>query len=232
MNKLELSYEDFSNSSNINELLLKHGLIIVRNANLSIDNFENIAEQLGKNLVTVQHVVNEKRTIQDLSNDGLFANGEVDWHHDWSYGRGNYHGAILYNVKNAELSSTWYCDMSDAPQSLKDMYRNETGEYFPPVRLHDMCFTEKQIKLLKKQKITRPFVINHHVTDEEILYCSWGTIQNNTVDLEPIKQWVIENAYEHKWETGDLLIWDNLKMIHKRNSFTGERMLWRTQFII
>jgi len=34
------------------------------------------------------------------------------------------------------------------------------------------------------------------------------------------------------WEPYDILIWDNLKMNHKRVAFEGERLLWRTQFLI
>lgn len=199
---------------------------------LTLEEFETIANSLGKPLVTSKHVLNESRTVQELSNNGLFGDGEVDWHHDWSYGRGNYFGTILHNVKNAHLSPTWFCDMSKAPESLKDLYREAVGEYYPPQHLHNTCFTTKQLQLLKKQKVTRPYVINHHVTGEEILYCSWSTLRNPTVDITPIKEWVEANAYKHEWDENDILVWDNLKMNHKRIAFEGERLLWRTQFTI
>ena len=81
--------------------LLEKGLVKVKLKDLRIKEFEEISESLGKNLVTSKHVLNEKRTVQELSNNGLFGDGDVEWHHDWSYGRGNYFGTILYNVKNA-----------------------------------------------------------------------------------------------------------------------------------
>lgn len=199
---------------------------------LELNDFERIAESLGKPLVTSKHVLNKKRTVQELSNNGLFGDGDVDWHHDWSYGRGNYFGTILYNVKNAELSPTWFCDMSKVPDSLKYIYKDAVGEYYPPTHLHGQCFTEKQLRILKKQAVTRPYIINHHVTGEEILYCSIGTLQNHDWVLTPLREWIEENAYKHIWEENDILIWDNLKMNHKRESFEGERLLWRTQFLI
>ena len=199
---------------------------------LELNDFERITESLGKPLVTSKHVLNKKRTVQELSNNGLFGDGDVDWHHDWSYGRGNYFGTILYNVKNAELSPTWFCDMSKVPDSLKYIYKNAVGEYYPPTHLHGQCFTEKQLRILKKQAVTRPYIINHHVTGEEILYCSIGTLQNHDWVLTPLREWIEENAYKHIWEENDILIWDNLKMNHKRESFEGERLLWRTQFLI
>lgn len=199
---------------------------------ITIEQFEEIANSLGKPLVTDKHVLNKNRTVQELSNNGLFSNGDVDWHNDWSYGRGNYFGTILYNVKNAHLSPTWFCDMSKAPQELKDMYKDAVGSYYPPIHLHNQCFTEKQLRLLEKQKITRPFNIKHHITGEDILYCSISTLRDNELDLQPIIDWIEDNSYMHEWKENDVLIWDNLKMIHKRVAFEGERLLWRTQFII
>lgn len=224
---------DINNLQNLKQDLLKYGLVKISSPKtLTLNEFENIANSLGKPLVTDKHVLNDARTVQELSNKGLFSNGEVNWHNDWSYGRGNYFGTILHNVKNAELSPTWFCDMSKAPKYLFDLYKDAVGHYSPPTHLHNQCFTEKQLRLLEKQKISRPFVIKHHITGENILYCSISTIQNNQLDLYPIVNWIEENAYKHEWEKNDILIWDNLKMIHKRVAFEGERLLWRTQFLI
>lgn len=212
---------------------MKHGLVKVScPKKLTLEEFETVANSLGKPLVTTKHVVNEARTVQELSNNGLFGTDDVNWHHDWSYGRGNYFGTILYNVSNAHLSPTWFCDMSKAPEGLFYMYQDAVGEYYPPQSLHGQCFTEKQLRLLEKQKVTRPYVIEHHVTGERILYCSLGTLQNHDWDMTLYRNWVEENAYKHEWEENDILVWDNLKMNHKRVAFEGERMLWRTQFWI
>ena len=225
-----LKIEDIAD---LKQELMKHGLVKVSSQNpLTVQQFESIAHSLGKPLVTDKHVLNEARTVQELSTNGLFSNKDVDWHHDWSYGRGNYFGTILYNVKNAQLSPTWFCDMSKAPKELKDMYKNAVGRYYPPGHLHNQCFTEKQLRLLEKQKVSRPFNIKHYVTNEDILYCSISTLRDNELDLKPIIDWVEENAYKHEWQDNDILIWDNLKMQHKRVAFEGERLLWRTQFII
>jgi len=227
---LEINFEDFL-IEDFKHLLNKHGLIIIRGKDLTISEFENFTLNLGKPLVTTKHVLNENRTVQELSNQGLFGNSDVDWHNDWSYGRGNYFGTVLYNVKNAELSPTKFTDMSKVPNYLFEKYKNCSGKYYPPSEFNN-CFTEKQLTLLKKQEITRPFVFTHPNTLEKILYCSPGTIQENTIDLSEIISYAERNCYSHIWEKNDILIWDNLKMMHKRGSFTGERLLWRTQFII
>ena len=83
---------------------MTNGLVKVSlNSSITLTDFEYIASELGKPLITDKHVINDNRTVQELSNNGLFNTGDVDWHNDWSYGRGNYFGTILYNVKNAHL---------------------------------------------------------------------------------------------------------------------------------
>ena len=228
---ITLRLED--NLSNLKDKLLEHGLVKIEcSKSLTIEEFELIATSLGKPLVTDKHVLNTNRTVQELSHNALFGNDDVEWHHDWSYGRGNYFGTILYNVKNAHLSPTWFCDMSKAPNELKLLYKDAVGSYYPPIHLQDKCFTEKQLRILEKQKVKRSFIINHHITNEEILYCSIGSLQNHTIDVTPIKEWIEENSYRNDWADNDILIWDNLKMNHKRIAFEGERLLWRTQFLI
>lgn len=228
---ITLRLED--NLSDLKDKLLEHGLVKIEcSKSLTIEEFELIATSLGKPLVTDKHVLNTNRTVQELSHNALFGNDDVEWHHDWSYGRGNYFGTILYNVKNAHLSPTWFCDMSKAPNELKLLYKDAVGSYYPPIHLQDKCFTEKQLRILEKQKVKRSFIINHHITNEEILYCSIGSLQNHTIDVTPIKEWIEENSYRNDWADNDILIWDNLKMNHKRIAFEGERLLWRTQFLI
>ena len=228
---ITLRLED--NLSDLKDKLLEHGLVKIEcSKSLTIEEFELIATSLGKPLVTDKHVLNTNRTVQELSHNALFGNDDVEWHHDWSYGRGNYFGTILYNVKNAHLSPTWFCDMSKAPNELKLLYKDAVGSYYPPIHLQDKCFTEKQLRILEKQKVKRSFIINHHITNEEILYCSIGSLQNHTIDVTPIKEWIEENSYRNDWADNDILIWDNLKMNHKRIAFDGERLLWRTQFLI
>lgn len=240
----EIEYADIKNN-NLNDLVLEHGLVIVRNAELQMQDFENIANGLGRLLKTHLHAINENRNIQELSNNELLRDGDVDWHNDWSYGRGNFYGTMLYNVKNAHLSETWFVDTSKVPEWLKDEYKDCVGYYWLPqfdgeVQAFNTdseirkCFTEKQLKILEKYVQQRPFVQNHFKTGEELLYCSLGTLQkmDNEREVDTFRKYCDENNYKHQWKEGDILLWDNLKMIHKRFAFAGDRMLWRTQFTI
>ncbi len=220
-----VNYGALKSGTDLKELLQREGLIIIRRANLSLNQFKALAESLGTPLKTEKHTVHDY--VQIVSNKGLFEDKEVDWHNDWSYGRGKYHGTILCNVNSGHLANTIFADMAKAPKELKEKYKKEYGEYFPPQELHDKCFTEKQIKLLKKMRVRRPFVFTHN--DLEILYCSLGTTDK---DFSDVREWADTYNYEHYWRPGDILVWDNLRMMHKRPAFKGERTLWRVQFEI
>lgn len=225
-----IEYKDL-NTIDIKSKLMSDGLIIVRNAKLTLDMFENITDSLGKLLVTYKHTLNQKGTIQEVSHKEMFGSNELEWHNDLSYTRGSYYGAILYNYKNAHLSPTWFMDMTLMPDHFYEKYNDKIGEYYPPTECNE-CFTDRQISLLQKQKISRPFVFNHPQSNKKILYCSPGTIQGCKLDLSDIIEYSEKNCYKHQWEKDDLLLWDNLRMMHKRFKFSGERVLWRTQFRI
>ena len=154
-----------------------------------------------------------------------------------SYGKGEYYATILYNVKNGDLSPTWFCDMANAPEELKEKYKTFRGEYHPPGYLHNGCFSERQLRALRRLKVTRPFVFEYN--GRSVLYCSLATITEaknsletsdlNSLDFEDIRKYVDKDNYKHDWEPNDILIWDNLRMQHKREEFKGYRELWRIQ---
>ena len=89
------------------------------------------------------------------------------------------------------------------------------GKYYPPQSLHDVCFTEKQLRILEKQKVERPIIMDHPITGTPLMFCSPGTIQNDDIDLMPVILYADVDAYhyKHKWQPNDILIWDNYRMI-------------------
>lgn len=218
------------------DLVLKEGFVHIKNDRaLTVDQFANFASTLGKPLVTEKHVLNEDRTVQAVANTELFKDNDVEWHNDWSYGRGNYFGVTLYNKSNGNLTPTHFIDMKLALDTYdnKDELKDVIGYYYPPEDLH-YCFTEKQLKLLAKQNVHRPFIFEHHVTGEKVLYFSPGTLHKTSrpIDVDKLLEHCLKFAWQHEWEDNDIIVYDNIRVMHKRDAFTGERLLWRTQFLI
>ena len=87
-----VNFGTLESGTDLKELLQSEGLIIIRRANLSLNQFKALAESLGTPLKTEKHTVHDY--VQIVSNKGLFEDKEVDRHNDWSYGRGKYHGTI------------------------------------------------------------------------------------------------------------------------------------------
>lgn len=219
----------------IKKELLEHGLIHLScDAPLTLEEFKNIGRMLGKPLIAKRHTLDKERHVQYVSDKGLFSNDDVDWHNDWSYGEGNYFGTILYNQKNGHLSTTDFVDMRLAYDSYeyKEELENLQGDYFPPQYLHETCFTPRMLKILEKAKVTRSFAHKHHVTGDTVMYISPGTLQSNLDISKYVKHCEQQPIYRHHWKENDILIYDNIRVMHRRHAFEGERELWRIQFWI
>ncbi len=220
-------------SLNIQEEILKHGLIVFKgNRSLDVKDYEQMSTRLGKLVHTKNHVLNKNNTIQIVSETDLFIDGDVEWHNDWSYGRGNYFGTMLYNKLNGEKSTTDFVDMKDAYQTYpnKQELEDQEGTYFPP-DAYNYCFTEQQKRILEKRKQTRKFAHTHHITGDKVLYFSPGSLQTD-IDVSHLITHCEKNIYEHQWEPNDVLLYDNIRVMHRRHAFTGSRTLWRVQFWI
>lgn len=231
MNPYIIDYENIK-VTDLRKELLVHGLIHIKcNKPLSLDEFKQI--NLGKPLIAKRHTLDDERHVQYVSDKGLFSNNDVDWHNDWSYGEGSYFGTMLYNYKNGHLSTTDFVDMRDAYERYddKEYLKNTTGEYFPPQDLHESCFTPRMLKILEKAKVSRQFAHTHHITGDTVMYFSPGTLQTD-INVSNLIAHCEEDIYEHHWQENDILIYDNIRYMHRRHAFEGERELWRIQFWI
>jgi len=82
-----------------------------------------------------------------------------------------------------------------------------------------------------------PVLLTHPVTGERVLYVTamqTDSIVGLTDDesealLERLwaELYAPDNVYEHEWQIGDLLVWDNLVLQHARGAVTGRRTLRR-----
>lgn len=229
---LHLDYNDIGRH-NLQEELLTHGLLHIScNNPLSLEQFKQLGESFGKALIAKKHTLDKERHVQYVSDKGLFSNDDVDWHNDWSYGEGNYFGTALYNNKNGHLSTTDFVDMRLAYQSYtnKEELENLKGDYFPPQYLHNSCFTPRMLKILEKAKVTRSFAHTHHITGDKVMYISPGTLQSDIDISKFVAHCEDQPIYKHNWQDNDILIYDNIRYMHRRHAFEGERELWRIQF--
>ncbi len=194
----------------------------------------------------------EVLVISNIIVDGVaiggLGNGESIWHTDMSYNPVPPDASVLYGIEVPEgHGDTWFCDMEAAldamPDALRqriaglackhDSSRNSAGELragfqesYPPeeqpgavhplIRTHPE--TGRQSLFLGRRRnahiVGLPFAESQALLDELWSYAG-----------RPAFTWV------QQWRKGDVVIWDNRCVMHRRDEFDQglRRLMHRTQ---
>ncbi len=179
---------------------------------------------------------------------GSLGYGEAVWHTDMSYNEITPSGALLYGIEVTKTGGeTGFLNMYHAyetlPADLKaaiegksikhDSSRNSAGE----LRSGFKAVTDPR----EAPGAVHPAVVRHPVTGRKALFLGrrpFGYIMGMSLeDSESLldRLWAHatrdEFAWYQKWQVGDLLIWDNRCVMHKRTAFdpSERRLLQRTQ---
>lgn len=179
---------------------------------------------------------------------GSLGFGEAVWHTDMSYNEVTPSGALLYSLEVTRTGGeTGFLNMYHAYDTLPvDMQRLINGKQIK----HDASRNSAGELRKGYEQITdpreapgavHPIVVRHPVTQRKALFLGrrpYGYVVG--LPLEESEQlldrlWAHatreENAWYQKWNVGDLLMWDNRCVMHKRTSFdpSERRFLLRTQ---
>jgi taurine dioxygenase len=163
------------------------------------------------------------------------------WHTDMSYSRVVAFANVLYGIRipyrnGVALGGTEFCDMraayDDLPDEVKarldgltglhdfnkfwEMMRREKGSRRPPL-------TEAQRQA--KPPVSHPLFLAHPVTGRKLLYANPGyTIRINELPERESDEMLAflfahqlqdKYRYVHRWQSGDVLMWDDLSTIHQ-----------------
>ena len=193
--------------------------------------------------------------IEDGVPIGSLGDSELLWHTDMAYTEEPPKASCLYSLSVPESGGeTGYMDMYAAYQALPaDLKRRIEGRTIK----HDSVYTldgylrdgsgerldPGRIDVSEIAGPSHPIARTHPETGRKALYI--GRRQNTYVnglavgDSEELLDalWAHVAAQEaaaswhHSWRVGDLLIWDNRRVMHRRNAFPPEsrRVMHRTQ---
>jgi taurine dioxygenase len=171
--------------------------------------------------------------IRDGKAIGAFGDGEMWFHHDTSYYSEPHRATLLYSM----VLTTWggetcfsnmYAAYDNIPRDLRDRLEGRRV-----LQMHDYKRRERlNVETADLSKIRhnwQPIFITHPATGKKALFVS----RLMSAKIEGLSHEESEAAleqlfdisedpsivYEHKWELGDLVVWDNWCSIHARKDF-------------
>ncbi len=177
---------------------------------------------------------------------GGLGSGELDWHADQSYMPTPATGAILYGVEVPENGpNTYWANLQIAYDALPDATKNLIDDkqgifsYAKRVATYDQESTPEEVKS-KTPDVLHPLVHRHPVSGKKALYLDPATMSgidgmsetegNALLDELNAHATRPEFVYRHDWQIGDLIMWDNGFLLHRRDAFprSQNRLLKRT----
>jgi taurine dioxygenase len=183
---------------------------------------------------------------------GGLGDGEIQWHSDQSYMLNPATGAMLYALElPPEGGATSWVDLCAAyaglPDRLKRAVEGRRAIFSYVKRLAGYQGVDRVISDEAKRKtppIVHPLVHTHPVTGRKALYLdSTTTIGIDGMDdasgsalLDEIYEFATrpEFVYQHRWQVGDVLLWDNGFTMHRREPFdpAARRLMKRTTMFL
>jgi alpha-ketoglutarate-dependent taurine dioxygenase len=164
---------------------------------------------------------------------GVFGDGEMWFHHDTSYYPEPHRATLLYSMKLPSWGgntcfSNMYKAYENIPRALRDRLEGRKI-----LQVHDYKRRERldldKIDLNSVRHYQQPIFITHPATGRKALYISrlmssrieGLSREESDAALEELFEISEDPAiiYEHAWQLGDLVIWDNWCSIHARKDF-------------
>jgi taurine dioxygenase len=170
---------------------------------------------------------------------GALGDGELVWHCDMSNRPTPPWGTFLYAVEVPKTGgATGFASMYAAFEELSDDFRAHLeGRWAVSDGTYDSAGNPNTLPISSRH----PMIARHPYSNRNMLYLGRrrnGYIEGIPTDesdkwLDELWDYVIEDKFVwiQEWRAGDLVLWDNLATIHRRDSFDPQsrRIMWRLQ---
>ena len=167
---------------------------------------------------------------------------ELSWHVDQIYRERPPTGSVFYAVEMPEDGpNTFWCDTQAAYEALPGEMQSELAGFRATCKYglrenwgfqRDISDKEKLEEMHRRTPaVTHPMVLTHPVSGRRSLYFD----PRKTIGIEglaPERSEALvrelfahairsEFVYKHSWRPGDIVMWDNARLMHKRDDFDG-----------
>lgn len=229
----------------IRRLWQAHPLVLFRRQFMTESDLVTLARHFG----TLYVPENENRAtprlegvmyVSNLKNEaggriGGLGSAELNWHTDQSYREMPATGSIFYAIEMpAGVGKIQWCNMQLAYEALPASLQERIAQ----LRVVSRYNAYEREKLSDEEKrrlrdahppVSHPMVLTHPVSGEKCLYLDISTaFAIEGMDEAPARALLDELArvmtraefvFTHEWRAGDLMLWDNARLCHRRDSF-------------
>ncbi|MBI10900.1 MAG: taurine dioxygenase [Rhodospirillaceae bacterium] len=240
----------------INALWIEHPVILIRNQLLDETEQIHFSKQFGEINIHVRTDIRSRSNpevvlvsnlrLESGQHIGALASSEAKWHTDSCYKPKPDTGSILYAIEVPEDGgkTAWantqlaYDALSD---ELKFRISEMRGEF--AYEIYSVDITEKpdvhSIRDLTPD-VVHPMVLTQPGNGHKSLYLdplqTYGIEGMVPAESRPFLDELVahmtapEFVFQHKWRRGDIVLWDNCRVLHQREPFDPEmpRLMKRT----
>ncbi len=180
--------------------------------------------------------------MRDDSGDpiGGLGTGELAWHTDQSYMPRPATGSFLYGVEiPTHGGRTYFANLQRAyealPQATKNLIAPRRGIFSYAKRVAGYEGEQPDAEAIRRKTpdVTHPLVHTHPVSGRKALYLDPST----TIGIEGLPDDEGENlleelgdhatrpefVYTHEWQVGDVIMWDNGFLLHRREPYDASQ---------
>lgn len=228
---------------------LRHGLLVFRNQSLDASDLLAFTRCFGEPVIYTrsENAAARHPEVLVLSNrkvEGKPIGAAISsryWHTDGHFLQEPPAGTFLHGVDvPPEGADTWFCNMAAAYASLAPALRREIdGRTFImdrvqtlPYHYPDRAVPGPEQKLLWPD-MHHPVVRTHPDTGVQALYIG-GLVPWRIVGMEPSQSDALmarlhaaafdeRFCWRHRWQPGDLLMWDNRTLSHRATAYDMQR---------
>jgi len=231
----------------IREILEQRGVVIFRDLDIDDPQQVAIAKTLGNTVASEGEGGIYKVTLDpNLNARADYLKGSLMWHSDGALQQYPNLGALLRPIRlsseggDTEFCSTYaaYDDLSDEDKAtyedLRVVHSVERSQYYVRPEL-----PYEEIKMWQQTPPrSLPLVWTHKSGRKSLLlgatadYVEGYSVEASRALLAKLRDWSTQPqyVYRHKWQLGDLLIWDNTGAMHRALPYPEDsgRLLHRT----
>ena len=231
----------------------RHGVLLFRRQSLSESELVRFFSHFGKSEIIVRtdwqsrnrdeviHISNMK-DASGRSIGGL-GSGELDWHSDQSYMTHPATGALLYMVEMPnEGGATYWANLQQAYDALNEETRSQIADLeaiYDYAKRQSSYDDEAPLSASLRRKtppVLHPLVCINPQTRRQSLYIDPSTMvgisgvsaKKGAALLAQLSAHATQPCfvYTHHWQIGDVVMWDNGQVLHRRDHFGEATPRW------